>query len=50
MKKLKTKKSGEYAIIPFAIRGELLTWLESKKNKSETIRMALKKEMEKEKE
>ena len=49
MKKLKTKKRGDYKIITFAIRGELLEWLQSKPKKSEFIRSLLIKEMKKEK-
>lgn len=49
MKKLNTKNSGDYAIITFAVRGEMLIWIENQKNKSELIRNLLKREMEKEK-
>lgn len=45
MKKLKTKKKGDYKIITFAARGELMEWLESKPKLSEFIRDILIKQM-----
>lgn len=46
---LKTKKRGDYKIITFAARGELLEWLLSKPRLSEFIRDVLIKQMEYEK-
>lgn len=46
---IKTKNRGDYEIITFAIRGELLEWLKDKPKKSEFIRSLLIKEMKKEK-
>lgn len=45
---LKTQKRGDYKIITFAVRGELLEWLLSKPKLSEFIRDILIKQMEKE--
>ena len=46
---LKTKKKGDYRIVTFAVRGELMEWLESKYRLSEFIRDILIKQMTKEK-
>ncbi len=46
---LKTKKKGDYKIVTFAVRGELMEWLEPKPKLSEFIRDILIKQMMKEK-
>ena len=47
-KRIKTKKSGDYRIITFAARGDILDYIERHKNESELIRAAIKEKMERE--